>query len=33
LLEAARNSSDPEWSGSLFATDGDLTALIEDLSQ
>ncbi len=26
LLEAARNSSDPKWSGSLFATDGDVTA-------
>ena len=33
LIEAARNSDDPRWSGSLFATDGDLTAPIEDLSQ
>ncbi len=33
LIEAARNSDDPQWSGSIFATDGDLTAPIEDLSQ
>ena len=33
LVEAARNSDDPQWSGSLFATDGDATAPIEDLSQ
>ena len=33
LLEAARNSTDPEWSGSIFATDGDATAPIEDLSE
>jgi hypothetical protein len=33
LIEAARNSTDPQWSGSIFATDGDLTAPIEDLSQ
>jgi hypothetical protein len=33
LLAAARNSTAPEWSGSIFATDGDLTAPIEDLSE
>ncbi len=33
LLEAVRNSDDPEWSGSVFATDGDETEPIEDLSE
>jgi hypothetical protein len=33
LIEAARSSDDPRWSGSIFATDEDLTAPIEDLSQ
>ena len=33
LLGAARNSAAPEWSGSVFATDGDATAPIEDLSE
>ena len=33
LLKACRNSSDPEWSGSFYATDGDITAPIEDLSE
>ena len=33
LLEAARNSNDPKWSGSFFATDEDVTAPIEDLSE
>lgn len=33
LLAAVRNSDDPEWSGSLFATDGNLAAPIEDLSE
>ena len=32
LIEAARNSTDPQWAGSIFVTDGDLTAPIEDLS-
>jgi hypothetical protein len=31
LMEAARNSSDPKWSGSFYATDGDVTAPIEEL--
>ena len=35
LLAAARNSSDPEWSGSIFATDqGEAwTGPVEDLSE
>ena len=33
LMEAARNSSDPEWSTSFYATDADATAPIEDLSE
>ena len=33
LLEAARDSADPKWSGSIFATDGDATAPVEDLSE
>ena len=33
LLEAARNSTDPKWSGSIFATDGDATEPVEDLSE
>ena len=33
LIEAARNSTDPEWSGSIFATDGDATEPVEDLSE
>jgi hypothetical protein len=33
LLATARNSSDPKWSGSYFATDEDVTAPIEDLSE
>ena len=32
LMEAARHSSDPEWSGSFYATNEDVTAPIEDLS-
>ena len=32
LIEAARNSSDPQWSSSVYVVDGDLTAPIEDLS-
>ena len=33
LLEAARNSTDPEWSGSIFATAENATAPFEDLSE
>jgi hypothetical protein len=33
LMEAARNSTDGWWSTSLYATDGDLTAPIPDLSE
>ncbi|MDP8951918.1 MAG: hypothetical protein M3N18_06735 [Actinomycetota bacterium] len=33
LLEAARNSTATEWSGSIFATDVDATAPVEDLSE
>jgi len=33
LLAAARNSSDPKWSATFYATDGDVTAPIEDLSE
>jgi len=32
-IEAVRNSDDPEWSGSFFATDENVTAPIEDLSE
>jgi hypothetical protein len=33
LIEAARNSSDPWWCGSVYAVDEDITAPIEDLSE
>jgi hypothetical protein len=35
LIEAARNSSDPKWTGSLFAVNDpdDWTKAIEDLSE
>ena len=32
LLEAARNSADPKWTGSFYA-EGDTTEPIEDLSE
>jgi hypothetical protein len=31
LMEAARNSSAPKWSGSFYATDGATTGPIEEL--
>jgi hypothetical protein len=33
LTEAARNSSDPWWRGSIYAADEDVTAPIPDLSE
>ena len=33
LIGAARNSSDPRWSGSFYAVNEEITALVEDLSE